>query len=407
MPPKSANAASVTPTTHINTLTLIAKGEIKKARVSLPESGKLTLDAIHEYMKKKSAPVELGSYIHETTKIYLFGYKEGRAGTENKHELPPPYADLLAFGDIIVVASSIASTWETPAHFTEPQWETFYEAAMGGFEDVTKGGATGKGSADSDDEEEAGIATDEEEEIDDAVDDAGEDGDSVVEEPLLVEEEEEEKPALKAASKKKKASAALATGYQQQMVLMAMATFKELTADATWADNPTRTKVYTTLEFIKELGFTDEDRVALEDSIYMASFVEADRRKVVYHWDNPLYRDIYMMLFRNIIWNIHPSSIIKNPTLIHRIHSGEVKLTDLPTMTALEVYPENWQDLVERQSLREQKLLEGNKGLATDRFKCSRCHKKECTYYEMQTRSADEPMTIFITCLNCNKRWRQ
>jgi transcription elongation factor S-II len=57
--------------------------------------------------------------------------------------------------------------------------------------------------------------------------------------------------------------------------------------------------------------------------------------------------------------------------------------------------------------LMEQKLLEGNKGSATDRFKCNRCGKRECTYYEMQTRSADEPMTIFVNCLNCGKRWRQ
>ncbi len=42
----------------------------------------------------------------------------------------------------------------------------------------------------------------------------------------------------------------------------------------------------------------------------------------------------------------------------------------------------------------------------TDEFKCKRCKSRKTTYYEMQTRSADEPMTIFITCLTCGNRWK-
>ena len=52
------------------------------------------------------------------------------------------------------------------------------------------------------------------------------------------------------------------------------------------------------------------------------------------------------------------------------------------------------------------KDIEINKEQATDQYQCSRCHKRECTYYQLQTRSADEPMTTFVTCLNCGKRWR-
>ena len=43
----------------------------------------------------------------------------------------------------------------------------------------------------------------------------------------------------------------------------------------------------------------------------------------------------------------------------------------------------------------------------TNVFKCRKCNSRSCSYYEVQTRSADEPMTQFITCLNCNNRWRQ
>ena len=48
-----------------------------------------------------------------------------------------------------------------------------------------------------------------------------------------------------------------------------------------------------------------------------------------------------------------------------------------------------------------------NKAVAsTDMFTCRKCKSKRCTYYELQTRSADEPATIFVTCLDCGKNWK-
>ena len=57
--------------------------------------------------------------------------------------------------------------------------------------------------------------------------------------------------------------------------------------------------------------------------------------------------------------------------------------------------------------LKEKLLYEQKAEAMTDQFKCGRCKSKKCTYYELQTRSADEAMTIFITCLNCGNRWKQ
>ena len=39
-------------------------------------------------------------------------------------------------------------------------------------------------------------------------------------------------------------------------------------------------------------------------------------------------------------------------------------------------------------------------------FKCGKCKSTKTTYYQMQTRSADEPMTSFITCTTCGNRWK-
>ena len=39
-------------------------------------------------------------------------------------------------------------------------------------------------------------------------------------------------------------------------------------------------------------------------------------------------------------------------------------------------------------------------------FKCPKCKSKRTTYYSVQLRSSDEPMTNFITCVNCKNRWK-
>ena len=46
--------------------------------------------------------------------------------------------------------------------------------------------------------------------------------------------------------------------------------------------------------------------------------------------------------------------------------------------------------------------LDGN----TDMFVCRRCKSNKCSYYQLQTRSADEPMTTFVTCVSCGNRWK-
>jgi transcription elongation factor S-II len=110
---------------------------------------------------------------------------------------------------------------------------------------------------------------------------------------------------------------------------------------------------------------------------------------------------------RHICANLHPNCYIQNTKLLERYKKKEFTFDDLMTWTETEIFPERNKELAEKQFQREQRLLEGNKANATDQFFCTRCHKRQCTYYELQTRSADEPMTIFVQCVNCGKRWTQ
>ena len=82
----------------------------------------------------------------------------------------------------------------------------------------------------------------------------------------------------------------------------------------------------------------------------------------------------------------------------------------LPNKTPAELFPagpnaQTYKQKLEKEisaELKKAQLDESKRGL----FTCSKCKSKKTTYYEMQTRSADEPMTAFVSCLNCGKRWK-
>jgi transcription elongation factor S-II len=179
---------------------------------------------------------------------------------------------------------------------------------------------------------------------------------------------------------------------------------EEISIDSEPESNTIRTLAIKSLNF---LDFPQEDIRSLERGIFEASFQYAQKQYIARNWKTPTFREVYRQILRSVLSNLHPQSPVNNTRLLHRVKEGEFTLYEIPFMSSYEMFPEKWFALKDKLLQREQKILEGNKSRATDQFKCRRCQKRECTYYELQTRSADEPMTIFVTCLNCGKEWRQ
>ncbi|KAK8925630.1 hypothetical protein KSP39_PZI018609 [Platanthera zijinensis] len=109
--------------------------------------------------------------------------------------------------------------------------------------------------------------------------------------------------------------------------------------------------------------------------------------------------------YRSIMFNLKDA---KNTDLRRKVLLGHVKPEKLVNMTAEEMASDD-RKLANKQ-IQEKALFECERGgpakATTDQFRCGRCGQRKCTYYQLQTRSADEPMTTFVTCVNCNKHWK-
>jgi transcription elongation factor S-II len=113
----------------------------------------------------------------------------------------------------------------------------------------------------------------------------------------------------------------------------------------------------------------------------------------------------YRTKMRSLYMNLKDKS---NPMLRKRMVGGEISPQRLYKMSPQEMASEELK--VEIQKLEKQNLFLAQgateKRATTDRFTCGKCKQKKVSYYQMQTRSADEPLTTFCTCENCGNRWK-
>ena len=162
------------------------------------------------------------------------------------------------------------------------------------------------------------------------------------------------------------------------------------------------------LLLLETLGIRMETAEKIEESIVYYTIKSAFSRRVQQSWDNPIFRKIYVNKCRSLYTNLDNKSYIKNNNLITKVTKNkDFDIDNIASMSYQELFPEIWKKMMDEKYKREKLLYEEKQEAMTDQFKCARCKSRKCTYYELQTRSADEAMTIFITCINCGNRWKQ
>lgn len=381
----------------IHALHLKQDGDVEAVKIK-QASDKPSLKDIQTFLKKKTTPALIVSYAYGDRRLSMIGYSTGKESDLTQHQLPPPceFSDL--YGSLILLAHPLKTTWDTstPIEFPASEYEIFYEKLCSG---------------ELDDEQEAedadiDIDADVDVEVDEDADDDVE-VDADVDPELDVDADEDVEVEAEVVRPRPVRKAIKIDAYAKQFKYTSILTLETASSvDAVMA-NEQRKTVYHVVKDLFNDDCTEAEMLDLERGFFNATIEEATRKHIPHTWEHATFKWMYMTISKRIISNFYTESYIGNKSLFERWKEGEFTLDQIGSWDSYELNPTQWKDLKDQQFRREKKVLEGNLAMATDRFRCSQCKKKLCSYYELQTRSADEPMTIFVTCLNCGKQWRQ
>ena len=165
-------------------------------------------------------------------------------------------------------------------------------------------------------------------------------------------------------------------------------------------------------------GTTDAIRIKCREMLIAALSVDTDEfegcasaEELAEELEEAIYQEFkntdmrYKNRIRSRIANLKDA---KNPTLRTNFRIGAITASRLAVMTAEEMANDEIKQLREKfakEAINDAQLATVQ-GTKTDLLKCGKCKKRNCTYNQIQTRSADEPMTTFVMCNECGNRWK-
>ena len=157
---------------------------------------------------------------------------------------------------------------------------------------------------------------------------------------------------------------------------------------------------------INQILSDKQKSIIIEESIYNYTLKKAIDNRVLNNMNDRHFRRIYANKVMNICLNLDKKSYIKNNELYDSVISDKIYLTNIAFLRPHELFKKKWDKFLEKKKAEEDFMYSIGKENITDEFKCGRCKKNKTSYYQLQTRSADEPMTTFVQCIHCGNRWK-
>ncbi len=171
-------------------------------------------------------------------------------------------------------------------------------------------------------------------------------------------------------------------------------------------EHPQRKFIYTKLNDILLDHSSEHSRIALniERGIFNYALQNYSKEKLNDVW-NDTFKFYYLQKATSIVTNLNPDSHIKNKNLLKRLLDNEFTEFELCFLDSKYLFPEKWLENWELYGPKEF-IKQKEENIENGLFKCGKCKTYKTTYYQLQTRSADESATTYVTCLNCHNRWK-
>lgn len=120
-------------------------------------------------------------------------------------------------------------------------------------------------------------------------------------------------------------------------------------------------------------------------------------------YDLKFLKPVYNDKVYNILANLNPNNHIQNKTFKENILNGKINPSDVAFMAPSQLHPKKWEYWIKK---REYKEWRENSIAYSTAYKCYKCGESKAKVTQAQTRSADEPMTTYVSCMSCHNTFK-
>jgi DNA-directed RNA polymerase subunit M/transcription elongation factor TFIIS len=140
--------------------------------------------------------------------------------------------------------------------------------------------------------------------------------------------------------------------------------------------------------------------IKIELSILEYALIYCQNNKYDKNYVKSVYEDKFYFIMSNLDEN---KKGIENKTFKKMLLSNKINPTDTAFLSPAQIHPKKWEYTVKKKEYIEQRE---NNIAFSDAYKCRKCGESKSKITQVQTRSADEPMTTFVVCLVCHNTFK-